>query len=247
MAMEWSESEELYLGELCRLCQELAQKYNVCYIIYKKRQNRVRLPMIALSSISGLISFGTSIFPDGYQSAVNISVGISSMLVALVGSIESFLKIPEIIAGSVQASLNFTKLAESISVELALPRHKRTSSGIVFLRECYKTYEKHCEAAPNVFTHVRFIRPQDKFGGIGGMGGAGAGGMPAGAGVGSPRERRRTTGGLEETTPSTYDGKSLEINVWDTPAMMYQQPSVEVQAVPGGERAMRRSAVDLPV
>lgn len=242
MAMEWSESEEFYLGELCRLCQELAQKYNVCYLVYKKRQNRVRLPMIAMSSISGLISFGTSIFPDGYQSAVNISVGISSMLVALVGSIESFLKIPEIIAGSVQASMNYTKLAESISVELALPRNKRTSSGIVFLRECYKTYEKHCEAAPNVFTHVRFIRPQDKFGGVGGAAGGG-GGI---GGVGTIPDRRRTTGGIDETTPSTYDGKSLEINVWDTPAM-YQQPSVELHTASPQERVPRRSAVDLPV
>lgn len=156
---EWSEAEEFYLLELCKLSQYLAQRYNICYLDYKKKQTRTRIPQIVVSSISGLFSFGTSVFPENYHSAINVSVGISSMLVALVGSIESFLKIPEIIAGSITASINFTKLAETISVELALPRHKRTSSGIVFLREAYKTYEKHSEAAPSVFRHVRFIRP----------------------------------------------------------------------------------------
>jgi|APGre2960657373_1045057.scaffolds.fasta_scaffold05521_4 hypothetical protein len=157
--VEWSEAEEFYLMELCKLSQELAQKYNVCYLVYKRHQTRVRIPIIALSSVSGLVSFGTSVFPPSAHGAVNISVGICAMLVALVGSIESFLKIPEIIAGSVQASANFVKLAEMISVELALPRHKRTSSGIVFLREAYKTYEKLQEAAPTVFRHVKFVRP----------------------------------------------------------------------------------------
>jgi hypothetical protein len=156
---DWSEAEEFYLIELCKLSQVLAQRYNECYLTYRRRETRVRIPIIALSSISGLVSFGTTVFPPQYHGAVNISVGVSAMFVALVGSIESFLKIPEIIAGSVSASLNFTKLAESISVELALPRFKRNSSGIVFLRESYKTYEKYSEAAPNVFKHIRFVRP----------------------------------------------------------------------------------------
>lgn len=156
---DWSEEEEVYLIELSKLSQYLSQRYNSTYLTYKEHQTRTRLPQLVLSSGASLVSFATPVFPKEYHNTVNISVGVIAMVVALISSIEGVLKIPEIIAGSLQASTSFLKLAESIGVELALPRRERTASGLLFLRESYKTYEKHIETAPNVFKHIRFIKP----------------------------------------------------------------------------------------
>ena len=230
---DWSEAEEFYLIELCKLSQYLAQRYNICYLTYKRYQTRTRIPQIVISSISGLFSFGTSVFPPSYHSAVNISVGVSAMVVALVGSIESFLKIPEIIAGSISASVNFSKLAETISVELALPRHKRALSGILFLREAYKTYEKHSEAAPSVFKHVRFIRPF----------------------ANTTMGRKATPSSIVEPnldysegegTPSSFRGKSFELYRSFTNNLTDGGGSTQLPEAPL-VAPRPRSAIDLPV
>jgi hypothetical protein len=195
---DWCEQEEKYLTELIKICQYLSQRYNLTYLQYKRKQTRIRIPQIILSSVSGLLSIGTSSFPSAYQGTVNISVGVSSLVVALIGAIESFLKIPEIIAGSLQASISYIKLAESITVELALPRHKRSTSGVLFLRENHKTFEKISEAAPSVYKVVRFVKPYpyDKRGGP--------------SAIDDPSEE------LTPISMATFEGKSLENN--DTPA-----------------------------
>lgn len=159
MTHDWITAEEDYLRDLAKLSEDLAQRFHKYHLFYRHQQNRVRIPIISVSSVSGLLSFGTTVFPPSMQPFVAIGVGVANMIVALVGSVESFLKIQEIITGSLVASLNFTKLCEQITVELALPRDRRNSPGIVYVRECYSAYEKFWEASPTVFSRIRFVRP----------------------------------------------------------------------------------------
>jgi len=234
---DWSEQEEVYLSELVKISQYLSQRYNITFLEYKRRQTRTRIPQILLSSISGLFSFGNSTFPPDYSGAVNIACGVSSLVVALIGAIESFLKIPEIMAGALQASINFIKLAEAITVELALHRHKRSSSGIVFLREAYKTYEKHTEAAPNVFKTVRFVRPfpYDKHTG-----------MYQSSTIDVDESRS------EEPTPSTtYNGRSMDLTRYTSTSPEDTPNGDSMVYVPTDGYALRAprppAAIDLPV
>lgn len=190
MTHEWIAAEEEYLRDLARLCEEFAQRFHKYYIFYRKQQNRVRIPIIAVSSVSGLLSFGTTVFPKETQGYVAIGVGVANMIVALVGSIESFLKIQEIVTGSLTASLNFTQLCEQITMELALPRDRRNSPGIVFVRECYSSFEKFWESSPTVFRRVRFVRPLTR-------------GLPLDMDTDATLQITPST--MEEHTPSMYD------------------------------------------
>jgi hypothetical protein len=155
----WCTAEEEYLQELAAVCRRLAQAYLVVYHTYRTRQKRVRVPMIAISSASGMLSFGTEVFPSDWHKYINICVGIAGLLVALVGSIESFLRLTDTIANSATASLNLEKLAETICLELSLPIHRRNASGTSFVRASYGAYEKIMESAPNVLKRVVFLRP----------------------------------------------------------------------------------------
>lgn len=156
---KWLVEEEMYLKDLSKLCQELSCKFKRYHDVYKERQAKFKIPAIIISSITGIISFGTSNFPPQYSNFVSIGVGISSLFIALINSIESYMKIGENMSGSIQTSISFQKLKESIDIELALPVDDRTSSGIIFLRECYSKYEKIWDLAPNITKNVRFIRP----------------------------------------------------------------------------------------
>lgn len=157
--VSWNKEEEEYLRDLSRLCEELCQKFKIYHDIYKSRQAKFRIPSIIISSITGLASFGNSNFPAEYQNLVNIGVGACSIFIAIINSIESYMKIGEIIGGTLQASINFQKLKETIDVELSLPIENRTCQGIIFLRQCYQNYEKYWDLAPNILRKMRFIKP----------------------------------------------------------------------------------------
>ena len=44
-------------------------------------------------------------------------------------------------------------------MELTVDYSQRSLKGILFLRECYTTYERILDTAPNVFKTVKFIKP----------------------------------------------------------------------------------------
>lgn len=159
MDTKWLPEEENYLKELSKLCQELSCKFKRYHDVYRDRQAKFKIPAIIISSVTGIISFGTSNFPPQYSNYVSIGVGISSLCIALINSIESYMKIGENMSGSIQASMSFQKLKESIDIELALPVEDRTSQGIIFLRECFSNYEKTWDLAPQILKNIRFIRP----------------------------------------------------------------------------------------
>lgn len=155
----WLPEEEIYLQELSKLCQILSGKYKIYYEQYKRVEARFKIPSIIISSITGLTSFGSSNFPVEYIHIVSIIVGISSIFIALLNSIEAYMKIGEITAGCSISSTNFQKLKEYIDIELSIPSENRSTSGIMFLRECYTKYERIIDVAPNILKTVRFVKP----------------------------------------------------------------------------------------
>lgn len=156
----WLPEEEAYLTEMSRTCEVLSTKYKHYYEVYKKAQARFKIPSIIISSLTGLTSFlGTSDFPEETRNWIPIAVGISSLFIAILNSIESYMKIGETMSGCLQSSISLQKLKETIDLEIAVPIDDRNDNGIVFVRECYAKYEKILELAPNIIKNIRFIKP----------------------------------------------------------------------------------------
>ena len=155
----WLHDEEVYLRDLSSLCEVLSSKFKRYYEIYKKKQARFKIPAIIISSITGLTSLGTSSFPQESQQWIAIGVGATSLFIAILNSIESYMKIGETMSGCLQASMSLQKLKEAIDLELAVPADDRNDPGIVFLRECYSKYEKIIELAPSIIQNLKFVRP----------------------------------------------------------------------------------------
>ena len=157
----WLPEEEEYLSKLSRICQIKSIKHRNYYMAYKRKDAKFKIPAIIISAITGLVSFGTSSYPEDSRELVSIFIGISAVSIAIVNSIESYMKIGEIMAGCLQASISLQKLKEHIDIELLLPPSDRGTQGILFLRDVYSKYEKINELAPNVFKTIYFVNPYE--------------------------------------------------------------------------------------
>lgn len=153
----WFPEEVKYLETLSNACKELANRYKEMYCKFKGQQTKYKMPAIVLGSVLGLASFGSNQFGEKNSRNISLFVGVTSLFISIISSVEAFLKLGENMSGSLVASMAFQKLKERIDVELALPEDNRSSNGLVFLRECYQEYQKIFDLAPAVLTRNRYI------------------------------------------------------------------------------------------
>jgi len=154
--MDWSIEDVDYLRILETNCKLLAEKYKQVYDNYKKLEGRFKIPSIIISSTMGLLSFGSSNF--GNEKAIQIIVGCVSVGLSILTSIESYLRIGQIMSSSLVTSNALTKLSETINLELSIPIKDRSSTGALFLRGAYTQYDKIIDQAPNAtLKKIRFI------------------------------------------------------------------------------------------
>lgn len=154
----WNRDEIEYLELLMQSCSDLSQRYKIEHTKLCSFQSRVRIPVIALSSIAGVASFGSGTFPANMTSAVSISVGIVNMSIAIANAVETYYKITENIAGSLKASIELQRLREKIFLELKLPEVERETDGVTMCRNCFAEYESIISTVPHVLRKVRFIK-----------------------------------------------------------------------------------------
>lgn len=153
--MIWYEEEERYLKVLHEICVQLSKEYMELYMITHRFQTKLRLPAIILSSLSGVASFGSSGFGDTAHKYISIGVGIVNVGIAIVQTYESYLKIGDIVSKSLTCSSSFKKLADNIYCETFIPVNDRSANGIVFLRDCFTSYQTILDQAPPLEFHGR--------------------------------------------------------------------------------------------
>lgn len=129
-------------------CQRLTRVYKVVYVKYKRLQTRLRMPAIIVGSLTGIASFGTQTFPEGAREFVAIIVGVISVGIAILNTIESFFKVSEITSGASATISALERLQDDVLKELALPVEDRATNGITYLREIYVRYQQILNQAP---------------------------------------------------------------------------------------------------
>jgi hypothetical protein len=152
----WHPEEEMYLVQLSETCRQLAAIFRNSFEKNKHRLAMFKIPAILLGSVSGLAATGGSavISNQDMQKWVSLAVGVTSIGIAVLNSIESYMRVAELMSTSLHASLLFHKLAEDVTVELALK--KRSVPGIVFLKEAYSKYQHALEMAPPI-RQIKFV------------------------------------------------------------------------------------------
>ena len=144
----WADEEELFLHAIQKSCENLSNLYLKEYRHLRSLQTKIKIPVIIIGSFTGITSFGSETFPQQAQKWISIGVGIVSIGIAVLNTIESYFKIGENANAAVNSSNALQQLREDINKELSIPVENRQASGVSFLRDSFTRYQQILSQAP---------------------------------------------------------------------------------------------------
>lgn len=148
--MSWIADEEIYLHSIQKSCETLSNEYLKKHRKWMGLQARIKIPVIVIGSFTGITSFGTETFPQNSQKWISVGVGIITVAIAILNTIESYFKIGENANAAITASNALQQLREDINKELSIPEEDRQSPGVTFLRDCFTRYQQILSQAPTL-------------------------------------------------------------------------------------------------
>ena len=165
--MTWSIAQERLLRDL----SERAQSRSVCHGIEHRKFWRthawITVPSIVLTMLAGAASTSTKALVDmlgpSSEPVIPMTIGVVSMLVSILNSVSTFLKIAALTEQNLQSHIAFQKLARAITHQIIIPPQDRSMTG----KEACKTFEGQfatlLDTAPLVSktTEIRFARRRD--------------------------------------------------------------------------------------
>ena len=154
---EWHPQQAKLLKSWAEIASSYRWMHNQAYMIYKKKNLNFMLPLIIMSTVAGTANFAQSTFPISIRSYVPQIIGAINLVSAIMTTIYQFLKISEFMESHRISSINYGKLARTITVELNLPVKDRNSGGA----ECVKTsrteIDRLIEQSPSIPKQVLFL------------------------------------------------------------------------------------------
>ena len=121
--IEYNRDVENILKTNAEECESLSILHRFSFEKYNERSNYINIPVIILSSAIG---FATGI-EIGYEK-MNIILGIGSIFVGIIKSIDTYFQLGKRAESHRLCSLQFGQLNKKIAIELALPRAQRINA-----------------------------------------------------------------------------------------------------------------------
>jgi hypothetical protein len=121
--IEYNDSIETILKENGEECESLGILHRISYEKYNYKSNLLNIPVIVLSSAIGFIT-GIEIDYD----KMNIILGIGSVFVGIIKSIDSYFQLSSRASTHRLGALQFSQINKKIAVELSLPREQRINA-----------------------------------------------------------------------------------------------------------------------
>jgi hypothetical protein len=145
--LTWSEPLELLIAQEGEKARGLAWIHQRAETFYSKRNNWIAIPVIILSTLSGTASVGSSSLFSGETQISSIVIGLVSIGVGILNTISSYFAFSRKAEAHRIAYLNYNKLFQTISVEMALPRAERDEPEHL-LAQLRTTMERLAETTP---------------------------------------------------------------------------------------------------
>jgi hypothetical protein len=131
--ISWSSTLEEYFKKTGEKAECYAWLYWHSEAIYSKRRTWIDLPVSVVSSLTGFFSVGSSMMFEGEAKAASISLGVASLLVAIMNSTKSYFAWDKKAEGCKISAISYAKLYRFISVQMGLPVVERMGAGDLLL------------------------------------------------------------------------------------------------------------------
>jgi hypothetical protein len=147
--IEWNAALETLLCNEAEKCQGLSWLHSHAEVEYSKHNNRLQIPIIILSTVVGAASVGSgSLFP-GNAGLASISLGAVSILVSILGLINTHYAFAKRAEGHKLGSVQYGQIHRMIHIEMSLPRNQRMAPKAI-LRYIKDDLKRLMETLPRV-------------------------------------------------------------------------------------------------
>jgi hypothetical protein len=151
---DWHPQQSKLLKSWAEIASSYRWMHNQAYMIYRKKNLWFMLPLIVMSTVAGTANFAQSTFPDTIRPYVPQIIGAINLVSAILTTIYQFLKISEFMESHRISSINYGKLARTITIELNLPVKDRNSGGAECVKVSRTEIDRLIEQSPAIPKHV---------------------------------------------------------------------------------------------
>jgi len=125
----WNVMLEEYFADQGEQAHGLSLLHKQSEQLYSTRRTFIELPVIAISSITGFLSVGSSTMFEGETMAASVALGICSLAVSVMQTIGTYFGWAKRAEGHRISSIQYSRLPRHLKVEMGLPRDQRQSPG----------------------------------------------------------------------------------------------------------------------
>jgi len=151
---EWHQQQAKLLKNWAEVASSYRWMHNQAYMIYKKKNLYFMLPLIIMSTVAGTANFAQATFPESIRPYVPQIIGAINLIAAIMTTIYQFLKISEFMESHRISSINYGKLARTLTVELNLPIKDRNSGGAECVKNSRTEIDRLIEQSPAIPKNV---------------------------------------------------------------------------------------------
>ena len=148
--VSWHPQQEKILKNWSEIGSSYRYLHDKSFNKYERCNMCFSLPVIILSTLTGVANFAQSSFPVDSRPMVSVIVGSLNIIAGLITTIAQFLKVAEKMEGHRAASVAYSKFSRNISVELSLPVKERLVHGTEFLSNQRAELDRLIEQSPNI-------------------------------------------------------------------------------------------------
>jgi len=143
----WTPYLEKYFADTGERAICLSVLHQNSEAVYSRRRNFISLPAIVLSGVIGFGSVGSTTMFQGQTELASIILGIMSLFVSMLQSVESFFQWSKRAENHRLSGISYAKLHRFIAVEMRLPQKERIRA-TDFLKMVKDTYDRLQETSP---------------------------------------------------------------------------------------------------
>ena len=148
--MSWHPQQEKILKNWSEIGSSYRYLHDKSFNKYERCNMCFSLPVIILSTLTGVANFAQSSFPPDARPTVSVIIGSLNIIAGLITTIAQFLKVAEKTEGHRAASVAYSKFSRNISVELSLPVKERLVHGTEFLSTQRAELDRLIEQSPTI-------------------------------------------------------------------------------------------------
>lgn len=146
---KWTKFYELILIDWCDKAMCYRYLHGNCNRYYNFMHILFTIPVIFISTLTGVANFAQERIPDDYVFYYTIGVGSLNILAGFITTISQFLKISELNESHKMSAISWGKLHRNIKLELAKKPEERENVKI-FIKNSKEYYELLIETSPAI-------------------------------------------------------------------------------------------------